>query len=72
MTSFANCPPDPAFQVSKTPVFTPDICKVSLAAIWFIRQATNPALTSTPVSSVKARAIAEKLLLLALKVNCTW
>jgi hypothetical protein len=24
------------------------------------------------VSSVKARAIAEKLLLLALKVNCTW
>jgi hypothetical protein len=71
-TSFANCPPDPAFQVSKTSVFTPDLCKASLAAIWFIRQATNPALTSTRVSLVKGRAEAEKLLLLALKVNCTW
>jgi len=32
-----------------------------------IRQATNPALTSTLVSLVKGRAVAEKLLLLALK-----
>jgi hypothetical protein len=71
-TSFANCPPDPAFQVSETAIFTPDLCKASLATIRFIRVATKPTLTSTPVSSVKARAIAEKLLLLALKVNCTW
>jgi len=72
MTSFANCPPDPAFQVSETPIFTPDLCKVSLAAISFIRLAAKPALTSTPMLFVKARAVAEKLLLLALKVVWTW
>jgi hypothetical protein len=43
-----------------------------LATIRFIRLATKPALTSTPVLFVKARAVAEKLLLLALKVVCTW
>jgi hypothetical protein len=26
-TSFANRQPDPAFQVSETAIFTPDICK---------------------------------------------
>ena len=71
-TSFANRQPDPAFQVSGTPIFTPDVCKASLSAIRFILLATKPALTSTPVLFVKARAVAEKLLLLALKVVCTW
>jgi hypothetical protein len=71
-TSFANRQPDQAFQVSISPIFTPEFCKVSLAAIRFIRLATKPALTSTPVLFVKARAAAEKLLLLALKVVCTW
>jgi hypothetical protein len=71
MTSFANRQPDTPFQVSETLIFTPEFCKVSLAAIRFIRLATKPALTSTPVSFVKARAVAEKLLLLALKVVCT-
>jgi hypothetical protein len=43
MTSFANSQPGPAFQVSETPIFTPDICKgkASLAAIRFIRLATK-------------------------------
>ena len=71
-TSFANHQPDPAFQLSETAIFTPDFCKASLAAIRFIRLATKPALTSTPVLFVKARAVAEKLFLLALKVVCTW
>ena len=47
MTSFANRQPDPAFQVSETPIFTPDVCKASLSAIRFILLATKPALTST-------------------------
>jgi hypothetical protein len=38
----------------------------------FYPAATKPALTSTPVLFVKARAVAEKLLLLASKVVCTW
>jgi hypothetical protein len=71
-TSFANRQRDPAFQMSETPIFTPEFCKAFLAAIRFIRLATKPALTSTPVLFVKARAAAEKLLLLALKVVCTW
>ena len=29
-TSFANRQPDPVFQVSETPNFTPDLCKASL------------------------------------------
>ena len=70
MTSFANRQPAPAFQVSETGIFTPDFYKVSLAAIRFIRLATKPALTSTQILFVKARAAAEKLLLLALKVVC--
>jgi hypothetical protein len=68
MTSFANRQPYSAFQASETPIFTPDLCKGFLAAIRFIRLAIKPALTSTPVLFVKARAAAEKLLLLALKV----
>jgi len=71
-TSFANRRPDPAFQVSENPIFTPDLCKGSLAAISFIRLAAKPALTSTPMLFVKARGVAEKLLLLALKVVWTW
>jgi hypothetical protein len=60
-TSFANRQPDPAFQVPETAIFTPDFYKASLAAIRFIRLATKPALTSTPVLFAKARAVAEKL-----------
>jgi hypothetical protein len=48
MTSFANRQPYSAFQVSETPIFTPDLCKASLATIRFIRLATKPALTSIP------------------------
>jgi hypothetical protein len=43
-TSFANRQPDPAFQVSEIPIFTPDLCKASLAAIRLTRLATKPAL----------------------------
>jgi len=53
--------------VSETAIFTPDLCKASLATIRFIRVATKPALTSTPVSSVKARAIAEKIVITGVK-----
>jgi hypothetical protein len=67
-TSFANRQPYSAFQASETPIFTPDLCKGFLAAIRFIRLAIKPALTSTPVLFVKANALAENLLLLALKV----
>ena len=42
-TSFANRRPYPAFQVSETPIFTPHLCKGSLVAVRFIRQATKPA-----------------------------
>jgi hypothetical protein len=35
MTAFANHQLDPAFQVSEISIFTPDICKASLAAIRF-------------------------------------
>jgi len=69
-TSFANRQPDPAFQVSGTPIFTPDVCKASLAAICFIRLTTKPALTSTPMLFVKARAAAEKLLSLIMPTLC--
>jgi hypothetical protein len=47
-TSFANHRPYPAFQVSETPIFNPDLCKGSLVAVRFIRQATKPAPTSIP------------------------
>jgi hypothetical protein len=40
-TSFANRQTDPAFQMSETAIFTPDICKASLAAIRFIRHSTK-------------------------------
>ena len=69
-TSFANRQPDPAFQVSGTPIFTPDVCKASLAAFCFIRLTTKPALTSTPMLFVKARAAAEKLLSLIMPTLC--
>jgi hypothetical protein len=58
MTYFANRQLAPAFQVSQTSIFNP-FAKPLSHAIRFIRLATKPALTSTPVLFVKARAVAE-------------
>ncbi len=69
-TSFANRPPNPAFQVLETPIFTHDLCKPSLATIRFILLAKKSALTFTPLLFIKARALAEKLLLFALYAIC--
>ena len=69
MTSFANSQPGPAFQVSETTIFTPDIWQSLFSRHPFYPAGNKAALTSSSMLFVKARAVAEKLLLCALTLS---